>query len=150
MNHEWIDETIDRVAGEMTMSRATVTFSLDVREAAYTRARFGRGVLVLTAVAASLVIAGTLSIWQSARTADVSGTVPLLSSRTLAPVSPMPLAARHRIVVAAKEATSAVSLAVEPLSVEALSIDAMSDVAPLSVKDIAIADIPGGDTKEYR
>jgi hypothetical protein len=146
MNREYLDETIDRVAREMTMA-GTVAFALDGWQSRQGSRQSGRSLVVLTAAAAGVVMAGLLSMWQDMPPADVRAHT--LASRALAPVSALPAAPRQAID-AAPTPRLRVSLAVAPLSIEPLSIGAMADVEPLNVKDMAIADIPSGDEKEHR
>jgi hypothetical protein len=147
MNHERLNETIERVARDMTM--VTTTFSLDRREAQQGSGRAAWSFLVVTAAAASVAVAAVLSTWQVRHSGDVVESVQTLASRTLAPLSAWSVASREPIVVAPALNRSPVSLAIAPLSVEPLLFGDMTVVEPLTVKDIAIAEIPGGD-KEYR
>ena len=150
MNREWLDDTIDRIAQDMTMPAPRVAFRFDVRRAVSERARSTARIVVLAAATASVALAVLLATWPSSAPAGRDTSMSTLASRTLAPVSVFPVVERESVAVVRRAAPPRASMSVAPLSVEPLAIDEMTEVEPLAVKDIAIVDIPNGEPKEYR
>ena len=172
MTREQLDDTIDRVARELTMSPVAsrqspvagrqsargsagdVTLSTTVRHAMTKPAPAGFSTALLAAAAAVVVLAVAVSVLSTARRTAVESRDALrtLESRTLAPVAPLATAMRQPAMSSRAEATPPTlhtTLEVTPLDVVPLSVAAIAEVAPLTVKDIAVSDIGGGEMKEY-
>ena len=157
MTHETIDETLDRVAGEMTAVAGNPMLSARMRERMHRRARpWLLPALVAGSVAGVVALSVVLS-HPDGRSAGAE--VHEVSGRALAPVAPFAAAVPQpdlsptRFPVA--PAATIVSVDETPLAVTALVIAplAMPEVAeiePLRVASLEIDDIEFEESKEPR
>lgn len=152
MSGELLDETIDRVAEQMTMPPANSMFSVDVRQALGAPARSAFTPALVGAAAAIVAVAIGLPLWQSdPRPGDSpEGTRRTLDSQAVAPIASLPRAARRAMGKVPSAVVPQTLLEVAPLNVEPLHVEAILEVEPLDVKDIVISDMVGGEMKEPR
>jgi len=155
MNHETLDEIIDRVAGEWTAVAADLTLTARVRERMQLRRRpWLMPVLAAASMAGAIAVAVVLTGGE-----DTRPEVGDLSSRALAPVATFPVTVPQPDLspthFPAQRASAIVSMGEPPLAVPALIVAplAMPEVAeiePLHVAGLQIAEIDVDDPKEPR
>lgn len=152
MNREPLDDTIDRVAREMTIvTRRAIGVGLRDRIREQRQPRFA---LVLAGAAAAVVATVVIVSWWTTAPASrpLTHAVAIVDSGRVAPLVPSPHAVERSLsVIAAVPVGEAVrSVDVPPLRIEPLGLEAIADVAPLSVDDILVSEIDGDPREEYR
>jgi hypothetical protein len=149
MSRELLDDTIDRVAHDLTVPASNAPISAGVRTRMADVRPWRLPAVVAVAVVISAGIAGLL--WSRApRQIREAETSRLLSA--VRPTGAAPLAAVVEPVatlVRPREADARAMVDVAPLMVAPLSLDAIDEVEPLRVDALQIADIPG-EIKEQR
>jgi hypothetical protein len=153
MQSEWLDETIDRVARELTTPAHDRALSTNVRE----RITRPRRVALAPLLACGAVVAGlvtSLMIWTSIRSEPAAAAQAVLSSRPLAPVAPLRGVASRGVVSRPSTTPQPPATEVAPLEIHVLQLDAIEEAAPLRVDDIRIADMDSdmkaGGVREFR
>lgn len=157
MTHETIDETLDRVAGEMTAVAGDPTLPARVRERMH---RHPRPWLVPALIAASVAGAAVLSVVVTRPDGQSAGAeVHEVSGRALAPVAPLAaavpqpdLSPAHFPVAPAAAIVSVdeTPLAVAALVIAPLAMPEVAEIEPLRVASLQIADIEFEESKEPR
>lgn len=157
MTDETLDETLDRIAGEMTAVAADPSLASRVRQ--QMRQRY-RPWLMPTLVTASM--AGVLALSLIVTRPAWQGGEPearALSGRALAPLTPLAVAVprsdvSRRPVAAARPSPIAwldeAPLAVAALIVPPLAMPEAGEIAPLHVESLQIAEIEFEPSKEPR
>jgi hypothetical protein len=155
MTHETVDDTLDRVAGEMTAVADNPMLSTRVRERMHRRARPW---LLPALVAGSVAGVVALSVVLSHLDGQSAGAeVHEVSGRTLAPVAPLAVSVppadlswTHSLAVpsAAIVSVDETPLAVAALVIAPLAMPEVAEIEPLRVASLQIADIEFEEPKE--
>jgi hypothetical protein len=156
VTHETVDDTLDRVAGEMTAVAGNPMLSARVRERMHRRVRPWLPPALVAASVAGVVALSVLLSHPDGRSAGVE--VHELSGRALTPLAPFAVAvpqpdlSTHFPVAPAAAIVSVdeTPLAVAALVIAPLAMPAVAEIEPLRVASLQIADIEFEESKEPR
>ena len=152
MTREQLDDTIDRVARQLTLSPADLTLSAAVRHAFAPSPTSVLNSAGLQVAAAVVVFVVAFAAWQlpGNRAGEIREAATALESRTLAPVARLATAVDRKTPIVRAVVAPRMPLEVAPLSIAPLSVEAIRELEPLRVEDITVSEIQNGEIKEHK
>ena len=153
MQREFLDETIDRVARDLTTVSADDAFGARVRQRlSAPRHRPWRVLVAVGVASAAAVVTITAALWTSPERVPATAhhVVLPLEARGIATIAPL-AATVHRPTVRVEAMVAAAEhLSVEPIAIEPLPVEAPVQIDPLYVGDLQVPAIEIEDIKEQR
>lgn len=152
MRDELLDDTINRVASDMTAGGSNAMLSAVVRRRIVERRRWPSAVAPLALATAVAVMTTVVTQWLASPPArdGRQSELPSIEARWLAPIVPLAAGVAPSPLTERVVSRPTPPLGIAPLSIAPLTIAILRDVEPVRMDDIRIAEMPTMELKEPR